>query len=477
MKRNKPKTKKLCGKRRAARLSYGAVAILLVLCAFVLGASGFGQLAMGTTLLGLGFIPLAGCIDNPAAACDPCAPVESGRVSGWGISLTPLVDMTSVAEWTAGVLAGTMYIFPEVSGDYAHTITKQPGEGRTDEQNVGMKHTLKFDKYKRSDNTALFDKLNYQPDWYLYFVTETQIYFSGTTVTIGIGLTIDRALDSLVKYMGELTWNYKNIPSNATKPARIFDTCGDFGPAEVLGDGFGFTFDPGRASSVTFVSGTTWDIVYPLGLTNSSVPLSQATFALSSSGWPSGITLQTASIPNTGVGAVAGSFTVRVNVATATNYKEILADALPLTVTAGAYGAIVNDGFWERCDLSLAVEGGVEFAAAAVKTKFTYLHASGSDNTILRVVRSCYDAVSRNVEFGAFNTLPISEDVNVEGVTVSGIAQAVAVDLTNLNLTVNAGAAGAGSYLLHLVFTETGTDFSGNAANPATELIIPIVIT
>lgn len=489
MKRNKSKFKKLCGKARNYKLSFWAAGLLMLLSAFVAGALGYGQTAAGICMVGLavGFTFFPECEDTGEVACDPCAVAEKGRVSGIGLSLLPLTDMSSQAEWVAAVAAGTAILIPAVNGEFSSAATKGPGYGRQDEKNVGFKHTLKFDWDKVANNVDVMNKLNYQSRRYVYWVTDSLIYYSGAVVNFSASYKIDKAIDSDVMFNVEVTWNYKNLPAISTKPADIFDQCLDFSDVEVLGNGFGFSALPLLANSVggsvVGVSAGVFDLTFPLGITNSSVPQSQATFNFTALTAPAGFTLQSVSVPNTGVGAIAGTATVRVDTAVATNWRTVLPSQVQLTIDAGVGGTQTFELPYSPCDIGLVLFGAM-FTATPPGGLFTYPTGTGGNTSgLVSTNRSCYEPSARTIEFGAQHTLPGSEVVTVvidnlgNTLTVSGVAQFIPVGRETFILDVEDGGALADTYIVHLVISETGTDADGNPVNTSADIFKPVVIS
>lgn len=249
------------------------------------------------------------------------------------------------------------------------------------------------------------------------------------------------------------------------------------------GGAFGFSALPQMLSLVAPQGAGVYRVQFDLGITNSDVnPGTTPNFLFAlAGGTPAGITLVTASTPNTGVGPIAS--VIDIDVDTAVAPWDTL-DDLQLTIDAGVGGTQTFDLPYEPCRIKVVLYG--TQLAVSGPSAVSYQTLAGSVAGSVNIIRSCYELTQRRARIGTIvgaPSLPVSETVLLDmgdpggSTPLTGSFQVIS-NATIGVLVIQAGTAVAGGpYLLNIEVEETGTDVNGNPVSETESFNVAVTIT
>lgn len=164
----------------------------------------------------------------PDHVCDPCETREKGRVSSVafidnGFEFENIEDPN---EWIAGIESGEITIIPAVVGSFdGGTEVEGPGYGRQSTILISYDFSANFRDPNYKSNCEYYNALKRSRTQHFAFVTETQLHYVDTPVSVIPKNPVTEELNSDVVYDVTVKWSSPDLPCPVNKPAGIFDEC------------------------------------------------------------------------------------------------------------------------------------------------------------------------------------------------------------------------------------------------------------
>ena len=170
------------------------------------------------------------CGDIPPNDCNPCVPVELGRVRSAGFIAKDYLfannDPTDPANWAPGIASGKIYVVPETHGEIADPSPKTgPGFGQTIETLLAYEYSGTYYDPNYQVNWAFYNALKNNRNFLFFYATETQIHITDVPVIITPGAPVPDDLTGMVTWKVGVKWQTKNLTQPQNIPAGLFDEC------------------------------------------------------------------------------------------------------------------------------------------------------------------------------------------------------------------------------------------------------------
>lgn len=157
--------------------------------------------------------------------CEECGEAELGGIRAVARinSAFEFTDPTSAAEWTAGIEAGFIDIYPATRGDFdGGTPVEGPGYGDAATKVNGYDFVLNFKDPDLIPNWEHYNTLKNTRSSKLAYVTETQVWLADKSGTFAPKAPVTENVAEEVVWNVQVKWTSKNLPRNYTKPEGIF---------------------------------------------------------------------------------------------------------------------------------------------------------------------------------------------------------------------------------------------------------------
>ena len=169
-----------------------------------------------------------GCITSQAdPVCTDCPTKELGDVRSFFFVKKDFTftDITATAEWTVGLNAKDIYVFPYARGTVEFTPNLQPGFGDTVEELDGydIKASIFEPNYKANCN--FWNDIKRSKEWKWGYKTETQVHLSDSIVTIAPMPIIGDDKKASVIWKADISFTQEDIPCPSDQPTGVFDVC------------------------------------------------------------------------------------------------------------------------------------------------------------------------------------------------------------------------------------------------------------
>lgn len=176
------------------------------------------------------YYPLGCDSEIPDHLCSNCDDIEHGRVRSVAFikSNFHFNDPTSPAEWSAGITSKNIIIIPQVNGTFDGGA-EQEGDGYGDQQTKlnGFIYTLNFKDPNYKENGDFYDAIKNSRNYTIAWRSETQVHFSGTTVSLIPKNPITAGTTDEVTWDVTAKWSSGNIPKPYDAPLGTFQ-CFDY---------------------------------------------------------------------------------------------------------------------------------------------------------------------------------------------------------------------------------------------------------
>lgn len=169
-----------------------------------------------------------GCTSSQAQhQCTDCPPKELGDIRSYGFvkSDFSFTDISATAEWTAGLIAGDIYIVTYSRGTLEITPDLQPGFGDTVEELGGYDFVANVFDPNYKANCNFYNDIKRSKEWKFFYRTETQIHLTDSIVTIIPKAPISDDKKASVIWNTEVKFTQEDIPCPSDIPTGVFDVC------------------------------------------------------------------------------------------------------------------------------------------------------------------------------------------------------------------------------------------------------------
>lgn len=139
-----------------------------------------------------------------------------------------ITDLTSLAQWNAAILAGSVEIIRNVSGEMPKSapITGD-GFGRQQTRNISRDHTSSYQHPDVIGNENFYNNLNYNNSYSYYpYTASGHIWSTGDAIaSFDAAPIIEKGLNSSIIFDVAVSWSDKDIPVayDATTLATLFE--------------------------------------------------------------------------------------------------------------------------------------------------------------------------------------------------------------------------------------------------------------
>lgn len=164
----------------------------------------------------------------PPHHCDPCAPIEHGRVRSVAFikQSFEFTDPTDPNEWTTGIENGDIVVIPEVLGSFdGGAPVEAPGYGDQETKITGYNFSLLFKDPNYLENADFYNAIKRSRNYKIAYRTETQTHISTNTVTVLPKNPVAEELTSEVVWDVEVKFSQGDLPEPFNTPAGTFAQC------------------------------------------------------------------------------------------------------------------------------------------------------------------------------------------------------------------------------------------------------------
>lgn len=169
-----------------------------------------------------------GCTTSiPDPVCSDCPERELAGVRSifFVASDFAFADITSVAEWTTGINARDIYVFPYTKGSVEVAENMVPGYGDTEEQLDSYTYTVNFQDPQYKDNYPFYNAIKNSKKYKIGYRTETQVHLSDVVVTVVPRNPVDEDKKATVDWKVMAKWTQDNLVEPYDMPTGVFEQC------------------------------------------------------------------------------------------------------------------------------------------------------------------------------------------------------------------------------------------------------------
>ena len=169
-----------------------------------------------------------GCTTSQAdPVCSDCPTKELGDIRSFFFvkSDFTFTDITATGEWTTGLNAKDIYVFPYARGTMEMAENLQPGFGDTVEELDGFEFTANVFEPNYKANCAFWNDIKRSKEWKFGYRTETQVHLSDSVATIIPKAPISDDKKKSVIWNATVKFTQEDIPCPSDKPSGVFDVC------------------------------------------------------------------------------------------------------------------------------------------------------------------------------------------------------------------------------------------------------------
>ena len=159
--------------------------------------------------------------------CSDCPSKELGDIRSIFFFKNDFVDITSTAEWTSGIEAGTIYVFPYTRGTLEVAETMSEGFGDQDEALDGFTYTVNAIDPTYKNNWGFWNTFKGSQRWKVGYRTESLVHASSKTAIVVPKAPIAEGKKSAIRWNVTIKFTQDNIPEPQTMPTGVFDQCID----------------------------------------------------------------------------------------------------------------------------------------------------------------------------------------------------------------------------------------------------------
>lgn len=169
-----------------------------------------------------------GCGDGQAdPSCTDCPVKELGDIRSYFFVKNDFVftDISSAAEWEAGIIAKDIFVVPHARGRKEDNENMQPGFGDSIETLDGYEFVLSLFDPNYADNCNFYNDIKRSKEWKIGWRTETQVHLSDSIATIvpKVPIAEDKKQSIIWNIIAKFTQEDHACPSDM--PTGIFDRC------------------------------------------------------------------------------------------------------------------------------------------------------------------------------------------------------------------------------------------------------------
>jgi len=169
------------------------------------------------------------CSDLTLHYCDPCEPVERGRVRGAALisaSYFPTIaaDPSNHVLWLAGIASNDIAMIPFTHGELAEpSVVDAPGIGNQVKQFVGYNFAATIYDRNYKENGNFWNQAKNVNNRVLAYTTEHYVHFSTNNVFTVAYAPVQDDLNSIVEWKAKFEWAAPDSPIPFTKPEGVFE--------------------------------------------------------------------------------------------------------------------------------------------------------------------------------------------------------------------------------------------------------------
>lgn len=153
--------------------------------------------------------------DVAPRVCDPCGDqIELGgiRHSSFVREDHVWTNPTLLAEWQAGISAGTIIMVPKIKGSCNGGEPKiVPGYGDQKEMVLGYDYTATIKDGAYKQNRDFWNTIRKSKRWKWAYFTDTLVHLTDQVVTVKPKSPVEEGLDSIVEWMADIVWFQKEL--------------------------------------------------------------------------------------------------------------------------------------------------------------------------------------------------------------------------------------------------------------------------
>lgn len=164
-------------------------------------------------------------VNDPA--CTDCPDKELGDIrSIFLVKKTfSFTDIQNPAEWSTGIAARNIYVFPYTRGSLAVAENEQPGFGDTLTTIESYEYTLNVMEPNYKGNWAFWDSIRTSNNWKIGWRTQTQVHISDVTAVINPKAPVAEDKKQAIFWNIVFKFIQQGLPRPSDMPTSIFDRC------------------------------------------------------------------------------------------------------------------------------------------------------------------------------------------------------------------------------------------------------------
>jgi hypothetical protein len=168
-----------------------------------------------------------GCLDLTGFTCEPCAPIEHGRIRGVALISKDFtfMDPTDDTEWLAGIAANQIVVIPKTNGQFdGGTETYGEGFGNDDKEYETSEFKGMFTDFNYEANAVAYNKARKAAykDYKLAFCSENFVHITDSPVTLQPKAVIKNDKKARVVWEVAFSFIQEDHPLPYLKPSGIF---------------------------------------------------------------------------------------------------------------------------------------------------------------------------------------------------------------------------------------------------------------
>lgn len=171
----------------------------------------------------------AGCDANiPDHVCDPCEPIEQGRVRSMAFfkKSFSFIDPSNPVEWQTGFDNGDIILIPQTKGTFdGGAEVEAPGYGDQVTRLTGYNFQIQYQDPNYKTNCNFYNALKASRDYKAAYRTSSQIHIIDATVQVIPKNPVTDDVNSEVVWDVLVKWSGADVPCPFDVPPGIFDQC------------------------------------------------------------------------------------------------------------------------------------------------------------------------------------------------------------------------------------------------------------
>lgn len=169
-----------------------------------------------------------GCSTSiPNPSCSDCPPTENGDIRAFFLvkSDFAFTDITSTAEWTAGINAADIYVFPYTRGTLTVAENVVNGFGDQEEKLDSYTFTAAVEEPNYQANYGFWNAIKNARNFKFGYKTETMVHLADVTAQLIPKQDVKDGKKSQVNWMINVKWTQDNLIEPFDAPTGVFEQC------------------------------------------------------------------------------------------------------------------------------------------------------------------------------------------------------------------------------------------------------------